>query len=185
MDEEASVSSKRSLSKTDANQPINTARRQSLLRSPSSRHAILKFPAVGKPSSSLARASIAAIEQGMLSPPMTPQVASQTKKTRTLRGALGAIMPDLYFASQSRSMDASNNGASVQPRSSIAGVGERMANDELSPVEEDSHQLHLRIQYDDHRNDLLVHVIEGERMNVDERAILSICISSSVFAIRS
>jgi hypothetical protein len=140
------------------NANANTGRRQSLLRSPSSRYAIPKFPIVGKQAGNIARASMSPPEQGLLSPPSTPQASSCLIKNKTLRGALGAIMPDLYFVSTTCTGTNPGNSTSGNIGS---GFGER-TNDELSTVEENLHRLHIRIQYDDHRNDLIVNIIEGK-----------------------
>jgi hypothetical protein len=161
IDEQTSGSSKRPIAKTDSNQNTSVSRRQSLLRSPSSRYAIPKFPVVGKQSSNSIRASMLLLEQGFLSPPVSPQSSSHLNKNKTLRGALGAIMPDLYFPSATSTANNDGNESSGNILSTgVGGVGER-TNDELSVVEENLHRLHIRIQYDDHRNDLVVNIIEG------------------------
>ena len=177
IEEEQPGSIKRQLSKIDANQILNAGRRQSLLRSPSSRHAIPKFPAVGKQSNSAIRGSVSGIEQGLLSPPVSPQSSSHRHKHKTLRGALGAIMPDLYFAGAACSpAPSSNDGARrSSTMNNSTDAGERV-NDEMSSVEDNLPKLHIRIQYDDHRNDLIVNIIEGkswrerDEMNVDDSA---------------
>jgi hypothetical protein len=152
--EEQSSTSKRSLGKTDSVQPTNFTRRRSLLRSPSSKYIMPKFPMVGKPASTLNRASMFPPEQALLSPPISPQASSHLMKNKTLRGALGAIMPDLYFTG---SVCSSNTmGGIMGP----IGIGDRI-NDELAIVEENIHRLHVRLQYDDHRNELIVNIIEG------------------------
>jgi hypothetical protein len=157
--EEQTVSTlKKQLSKTDSIQNTNTGigRRQSLLRSPSSKYAIPKFPIVGKQIGNTTRASMPPTEQGLLSPPIIPQAPSLIKN-KTLRGALGAIMPDLYFVGTACPGANSGNGIS-------GGIGTgfcERTNDELTTVEENLHRLHIRIQYDDHRNDLLINIIEG------------------------
>lgn len=153
-----SSASKRALSKADSTQPANPGRRQSLLRSPSSKYAMPKFPTVGRQTSAITRASMPPPEQGLLSPPVSPQATSHLIKNKTLRGALGAIMPDLYF---SGSVCAGNSLGGI---AGTAGISER-ANDELSIVEENVHRLHVRLQYDDHRNDLIVNIIEGRRID--------------------
>ena len=158
-EEQTLSSSKRTLTKTESVQSTNLSRRQSLLRSPSAKYAIPKFPATGKPTVNTARASMLPPEQGLLSPPVSPQASSHQIKHKTLRGALGAIMPDLYFAGSAC--------AGYGVGRSISGLrgstlGERLS-DELPTVEENLHRLHIRIQYDDHRNDLIVNVIEGQR----------------------
>jgi hypothetical protein len=103
------------------------------------------------------------LEQGLLSPPIPPQASSHLIKNKTLRGALGAIMPDLYFADTTRSENSSSNCTSGNLGT---GLGER-TNDDLPIVEENSHRLHIRIQYDDHRNDLLVNIIEGKYLKIE------------------
>ncbi|CAF2700756.1 unnamed protein product [Rotaria sp. Silwood2] len=150
----SSSSSKRQLTKTDSIQNSNTSRRQSLLRSPSSRYAIPKFPIVTKQTGCVARASTPLPEQGLLSPPILPQTSSYLVPNKTLRGALGAIMPDLYFAGTTCTRNSNSTNAGT-------GCGER-TNDELSTVDENIHRLHIRIMYDDHRNDLVVNVIEAQ-----------------------
>ena len=149
-----SSASKRPAAKTDFSQTANTGRRQSLLRSPSSKYSMPKFPIVGKQAGAITRASMPPLELGLLSPPVSPQATSHLIKNKTLRGALGAIMPDLYF---SGSVCAGN---SLGGLSGTAGISER-TNDELSILEENVHRLHVRLQYDDHRNDLIVNIIEG------------------------
>ena len=162
IEEEQSGSTKRQVIKIDAIQIVNAGRRQSLLRSPSSRHAIPKFPAVGKQSNTNLRASISAIEQGLLSPPVSPQSSSHRHKNKTLRGALGAILPDLYFTGTACSPTHSSNSGAMATGSPNE-TGER-TNEELAAVEDNLHKLHVRIQYDDHRNDLIVNVIEGKSL---------------------
>jgi hypothetical protein len=158
-EEQTPSSSKRQLAKTDSVQNTNTGRRQSLLRSPSSKYAIPKFPISAKQTGNVTRASMPPTEQGLLSPPITPQAPSLFIKNKTLRGALGAIMPDLYFVGTA--CPGSNSGNGVSGNIGI-GFGER-TNDELSTVEENLHRLHIRIQFDDHRNDLLINIIEGSK----------------------
>ncbi len=145
------------MTKIDSNQNINSSRRQSLLRSPSARYAIPRFPIIGKQSNNVARASMVPPEQGLLSPPI-----SQFNKNTTLRGALGAIMPDLYFTGTACATNSDGNGNSRMLANSISssGIGERI-NDDLSTVEKNLHRLHIRILYDEHRNDLIVNIIEG------------------------
>ena len=159
-DEQTLSSSKRTLTKTESVQSNNLSRRQSLLRSPSAKYTIPKFPGSGKPTVNTARASMLPPEQGLLSPPVSPQASSHQIKHKILRGALGAIMPDLYFTGSS-ACTGYGVGRSI---SGLRGstLGERVS-DELSTVEENLHRLHVRIQYDDHRNDLIVNVIEGKR----------------------
>jgi len=67
-------------------------------------------------------------------------------------------MPDLYFVSTTC---AGNNPGNSTSGNIASGFSER-TNDELSTVEENLHRLHIRIQYDDHRNDLIVNIIEGK-----------------------
>jgi hypothetical protein len=158
IEEQTPTTPKKQLTKSDSKENANTGRRQSLLRSPSSKYSIPKFPVVGKQTGNITRASIPPPEQGLLSPPITPQASSSLTKTKTLRGALGAIMPDLYFVSTTCTGNSSSNNTSGNLGT---GFGER-TNDELSTVEENLHRLHIRIQYDDHRNDLIVNIIEGK-----------------------
>jgi len=173
--EETTAASKRSLTKTDSiqntNNNNNTNRRQSLLRSPSSKYSIPKFPIVGKQtnnssSSNIARASMPPPEQGLLSPPISPQASSHLTKNKTLRGALGAIMPDLYFVSTTCAGNLTGNNTFGNLTNNFT----ERTTDELSTVEENLHRLHIRIQYDDHRNDLIVNIIEG-RFNHKNRII--------------
>ena len=96
-------------------------------------------------------------ELGLLSPPISPKSSSHLKKNKTLRGALGAIMPDLYFPGTTCA--ANNNGNGINA-SSPTGIGERVS-EELPIVEENSHRLHIRMVYDEHRNDLIINIIEG------------------------
>ncbi|CAF4528495.1 unnamed protein product [Rotaria sp. Silwood1] len=150
-----SSSSKRQLIKTDSIQNSNSNRRQTLLRSPSSRYAIPKFPMAGKQTGNLvARPSTPLPEQGLLSPPVLPQTPSYLVPNKTLRGALGAIMPDLYFAGTTCTSNSTTTNVGT-------GCSER-TNDELSTVDENIHRLHVRIMYDDHRNDLVVNIIEAQ-----------------------
>lgn len=154
IDEQQNGSSRRSITKVDS----NPTRRQSLLRSPSSRYTIPKFPIVGsKHSNNLARVSITQSEQGFLSPPMSPQGSSHHHKTKILRGALGAITPDLYFTGSTSRTNNDINGTS----GIIADNTMERTNDELTTVDEMLHKLHIRIMYDEHRNDLVVNIIEG------------------------
>ncbi|CAF4746881.1 unnamed protein product, partial [Rotaria magnacalcarata] len=71
--EEQVSSTKWQLTKANSSQAGNTGRRQSLLRSPSSKYAIPKFPIVGKQLGNAARGSTTLPEQGLLSPPALPQ----------------------------------------------------------------------------------------------------------------
>jgi hypothetical protein len=158
IEEQTPSTLKQQLSKTDSIKTANTGRRQSLLRSPSSRYAIPKFPIVGKQTGNITRASMPPPEQGLLSPPITSQPSSYLIKNKTLRGALGAIMPDLYFVTTTC---AGNNSGNSTSGNIATSFGER-TNDELSTVEENLHRLHIRLQYDDHRNDLIVNIIEGK-----------------------
>jgi len=96
-------------------------------------------------------------EQVFLSPPMSPQSSLHHNKTKTLRGALGAIMPDLYFTGNTSS---TNNDINESSGILVNNNSERI-NDELTIVEENLHKLHIRIVYDEHRNDLVVNIIEG------------------------
>ncbi|CAF0744227.1 unnamed protein product [Rotaria sordida] len=154
VEEQTPTSSKRQLTNTDSIQNSSIIRRQSLLRSPSSKYAIPKFPMVGKQTSNIPRTSTPLPEQGLLSPPIVPQISSYLFPNKTLRGALGAIMPDLYFVGTT----CTGNSTSTNPGTNF---GERI-NDELSTVDENMHRLHIRIIYDDHRNDLIVNVIEAQ-----------------------
>jgi hypothetical protein len=157
IEEQTPSTSKRQLTKTDSIQTATSGRRQSLLRSPSSKYSIPKFPIVGKQTGNTTRASVPPTEQGLLSPPISPQPPSLLIKNKTLRGALGAIMPDLYFVS---TPCAGNNSGNIPSGNIGTGFCER-GTDELPTVEENLHRLHIRIQYDDHRNDLIVNIIEG------------------------
>jgi hypothetical protein len=173
---EDQLSSKRPLAKTDSSQIGNTGRRQSLLRSPSSRCAIPKFPIVGKQISNITRASMPPPEQGLLSPPISSPASSYLIKNKTLRGALGAIMPDLYFVGAA----CSGNNIGIGTSGNIgAFIGER-TNEELPTVEENLHRLHVRIQYDDHRNDLIVNIIEGRYRNQQRRIFFLFVFSVSL-----
>ena len=49
-------------------------------------------------------------------------------------------------------------------------TGER-ANEDPATTEENSHRLHIRIHYDEHRSDLIVNIIEGRRWQA--RSILT------------
>ncbi|CAF1983143.1 unnamed protein product [Rotaria magnacalcarata] len=156
--EEQVSSTKWQLTKANSSQAGNTGRRQSLLRSPSSKYAIPKFPIVGKQLGNAARGSTTLPEQGLLSPPALPQTSSLFIPNKTLRGALGAIMPDLYFvgAGCGRNSACSTMGANIG-----TAFNERTS-EELSTVDESVHRLHIRIMYDDHRNDLIVNLIEAQ-----------------------
>jgi hypothetical protein len=103
------------------------------------------------------RISLPPSEQSFLSPPLSPQASIHLNKNKTLRGALGAIMPDLYFAGTTC---ATNNDTNGNNGTVANNSGERM-NDELTTVGENLHKLHIRIVYDEHRNDLIVNIIEG------------------------
>ncbi|UJR13743.1 hypothetical protein I4U23_000753 [Adineta vaga] len=159
-------SSKRLLTKVESQQITTSNRRQSLLRSPSSRYAIPKFPIIGKQSNPVPRASMIPMDQGLLSPPIIPQSISQLSKNKTLRGALGAIMPDLYFTDTSTIMDSKGNGNSRTISNNSTTTGERL-NDDTSTVGECLHRLHIRIHYDEHRNDLVVNIIEARCLPVE------------------
>ncbi|CAF2558514.1 unnamed protein product [Rotaria sp. Silwood2] len=163
-------SSKRLSAKIDSNQNLNTGRRQSLLRSPSSRYAIPKFPVVGKQSINTARASMQPLGQGLLLPPISPQFSSHLTKKKTLRGALGAIMPDLYFTGTTCGTNGDGNGSSGINLSSNNGTSERI-NDELAFVEENLYRLHIRIIYDEHRNDFVVNIIEAQRLPIEREEL--------------
>ncbi len=170
IEEQTPSSTRRQLSKADSTQPTNSGRRQSLLRSPSSRYAIPKFPIVGKQIGNATRASMPAPEQGLLSPPIVPQATSLLTPHKILRGALGAIMPDLYFVSTTCAGNNSGNSTSGNIGTSLV----ERPNDELSTVEENLHRLHIRIQYDDHRNDLIVNIIEGKIFQKKKKQILNL-----------
>jgi hypothetical protein len=161
--------SKRSITKID----LVGVRRQSLFRSPSSRHAIPKFPPVGKQLNIPIRTSVSAVEQGFLSPPMSPQLSSHRQKNKKIRGPLGAITPDLYFTgsacSSTDNPDKSIGNSTIFSQSSTGG--ERF-NDDMLHVDDKLAKLHVRMQYDDHRNDLIVNIIEGNtRTNTCEKEI--------------
>ena len=157
IEEQTPSSTKKQLIKADSvqNNTTNINRRQSLLRSPSSKYSIPKFPIVGKQPTITTRPSVAPPEQGLLSPPITSQASSYLIKNKTLRGALGAIMPDLYFVSTT--CTGNNTGGSLTTTFTDRST------EELATVDENLHRIHIRIQYDDHRNDLIVNVIEGNR----------------------
>lgn len=162
IEEQTPSSTKKQLIKADSvqNNTANVNRRQSLLRSPSSKYSIPKFPIVGKQSNIPTRPSVSPLEQGLLSPPITPQASSYLIKNKTLRGALGAIMPDLYFVSTT--CTGNNTGNSTGGNLTTTTFADR-STEELATVDENLHRIHIRIQYDDHRNDLIVNVIEGNR----------------------
>ncbi|CAF1354229.1 unnamed protein product [Adineta ricciae] len=165
--EEAPVSSsKRLLTKVESQQVTNSTRRQSLLRSPSTRYVIPKFPVIGRQSISIPRASMITIDLGHLSPPLVSQSSSQFSKTKTLRDALGAIMPDLYFTNNTSTANSNGNGNSGMILNNSSTSGERIA-DDTSTSEENLYRLHLRIHYDEHRNDLVVNVIEARCLPVE------------------
>jgi len=172
-EEQPTSVSRRSSTKADSNQNTNPSRRQSLLRSPSSRYAIPKFPVVGKQSSNTMRASMPPLEQGFLSLPMSPQSSSHSNKNKTLRGALGAIMPDLYFTGTTYAPNNDINGTSGIIINNSGIVNERV-NDELSTLEENLHKLHIRIVYDEHRNDLVINIIEGMYTTIRKKRNLSL-----------
>lgn len=166
IEEQTPTSTKKQLSKTDSIQnntaiatttTTTTTRRQSLLRSPSSKYSIPKFPIVGKQPTNSTRPSMSPPEQGLLSPPISPQASSYLIKNKTLRGALGAIMPDLYFVNTT----CAGNNAGNSTGGNLATTFAERTNEELAIVDENLHRLHIRIQYDDHRNDLIVNIIEG------------------------
>lgn len=169
LEEQTPSAAKKQLSKTESIQTANFGRRQSLLRSPSSKYSIPKFPIVGKQATNPARTSMPPTEQGLLSPPITPQAPCYLIKNKTLRGALGAIMPDPYFVSTTC---AGNNAGNGTGGNVAGGFAERMT-DELSTVEENLHRLHIRIEYDDHRNDVIVNIIEGDRFLMHSYSISS------------
>ncbi|CAF1041504.1 unnamed protein product [Rotaria sordida] len=166
IEEQLLGSSKRTLTKLDSNQNINIGRRQSLLRSPSSRYAIPKFPIIGKQSINTVRASIQPLEQGLLSPPISSQFSSHHKKKKTLRGALGAIMPDLYFTGTTCTTNSDSNGSNRIIPNSNNNIGEQK-NDELSIVEENLYKLHIRTFYDEHRNDFIINIIEAQYLPIE------------------
>ncbi|CAF1045211.1 unnamed protein product [Rotaria sp. Silwood1] len=170
IEEQLLGSSKRLSTKVDSNQSINTGRRQSLLRSPSSRYAIPKFPVVGKQSINTTRASMQPLGQGLLSPPISPQFSSHLTKKKTLRGALGAIMPDLYFTGTACATNSDGNGSNGKNLTNNSGVSERI-NDELSIVQENLYKLHIRILYDEHRNDFVVNIIEAQCLPMEREEL--------------
>lgn len=153
--EETSPSSKKNLAKSESAQVNVSGRRQSLLRSPSSKYTMPKYPAVGKSTNVMTRVSMPPLEQGLLSPPVSPQASHHFIKTKILREPLGAIMPDLYFTGSVCS------GNSISGSGISATISDRMT-DELSTVEENVHRLHVRLIYDDHRHDLIINIIEGK-----------------------
>lgn len=161
LEEQTPSSTKKQLIKAESvqNNTTNVNRRQSLLRSPSSKYSIPKFPIVGKSTNIVTRPSVSPPEQGLLSPPISPQASSSLIKNKTLRGALGAIMPDLYFVSTT----CTPNNTANSTTGNLATTFNDRSTEELPTVDENLHRLHVRIQYDDHRNDLIVNIIEGNR----------------------
>ena len=105
------------------------------------------------------------LEQGLLSPPMSPTPSSHLNKNKTLRGALGAIMPDLYFTGTTCAANNDGNGNNGMSASNTTGV------EELTTVEEILHRLHIRFVYDEHRNDLVVNIVEGINLR-EKKSIL-------------
>ncbi len=179
-EEQSIETTRRSISKIDSNQNPTPTRRQSLLRSPSSRYAIPKFPVVGKQSTNAIRTSIPPSEQAFLSPPMSPQTSFHTNKNKTLRGALGAIMPDLYFIGTACTANNDTNVSGGITTNNNGIINERI-NDELTIVEEILHKLHIRIIYEEHRNDLVVNIIEG-RLTIKHEEILYFLFSPFILA---
>ena len=144
----------------------------------SSRYAIPKFPVIRKQSASTIRTSLPPFEQAFLSPPTSPQSSFHSNKSRTLRGALGAIMPDLYFTG---STCTTHNDSHVS--GGITTTNNGIINDELTTVEEILHKLHIRFMYEEHRNDLIVNIIEGKSIGIEK---LQVCFdSSSISAYRA
>ena len=58
---------------------------------------------------------------------------------------------------------AANNDGNGNSGISASNTTERV-NDELTTVEENLHRLHIRFVYDEHRNDLVVNIIEGRNL---------------------
>lgn len=99
------------------------------------------------------------LEQGFLSPPISSQFSSHLNKKKTLRGALGAITPDLYFTGTVCSNNAGTNENGGVMVASSGSLGERINDNSL--MEEGTSRLHIRTLYDEHRNDFIVNIIEG------------------------
>ncbi|CAF0752931.1 unnamed protein product [Adineta ricciae] len=155
------TSLKRQLTKADSIQSSTMNPSHSPSRSPSS----CKYKTLSKQSSSITRASMPPSEQSLLSPPISLQSTSRLMKHKSLRGALGAIMPNLYFVDTPCS--GNSTCKSINATSALAAFTDR-TNEDLSIVEEDLHRLHIRIQFDDHRNDLLVNIIEAQYLPFDD-----------------
>ena len=115
---------------------------------------------MGKQTSSMTRASAPQPEQGLLLPPLPSQAPSHSLQNKTMRGPLGAIMPDLYLVGSTcvRSSTGSSNIGSIMGNV----IDERTSDDISAIINENLHQLHIRTMYDDHRNDLIVNIIEGQ-----------------------
>lgn len=161
---------KRQLTSGNSIQSANPGQPDSSVRSPPlSKSAAAKYAQLIRQGESVARASMPSSEQSLLSPPLSRQSTSHLIKTKTLRGALGAIMPNLYFVDTACTGNVCCNNIHV-------GTGAACVdrpNDESSGVGENPSRLHIRIQYDDHRNDLLVHVIEGQCCVRSSRSIFA------------
>ncbi|CAF1369584.1 unnamed protein product, partial [Didymodactylos carnosus] len=153
-----STTTKSQLRKTNSATQQVTNSRQSLLRSPSARYTIPKFPVRQKSSTISPRVSVAewnSRDTSLLSPPEKDIINQRSKSFNsngniltikqmntesTLRGALGAVSPDMYMQ-----------------RSRVGFL------DEDTPIfEENLKKLRLRIQYDDQGNDLIVNIIEAQ-----------------------
>lgn len=91
---------------------------------------------------------------------MSPQSSIHVKKNKTLRAALGAITPDLYFANTTCPIYDDQNSNSVTTVNNN-GIISEPNDDELTMASDPSHQIHIRIVYDEYRNDLIVNVITG------------------------
>lgn len=149
IEEENFNSSRRPSARSESNPNPNSGRRQSLFRSPSSRHAIPKFPAVGRSSNSFLRSSISNTEQTLLLPPVSSGTSSNRQQEKTIRAALGAVIPDPYFIQ-----------TTCPNLQQLTDVEESQQNESTEP-DEHLQKLRVRISFDEHRNDLLVNVVEG------------------------
>ena len=76
LEEQTSFSSKRPLTKTESIQTANTGRRQSLLRSPSSKYSIQNFLSLVNQQAISIDLPCHHFEQGLLSPPISLQACS-------------------------------------------------------------------------------------------------------------
>jgi hypothetical protein len=79
-------------------------------------------------------------------------------------------MPDLYFTGTTYATNNDSNVSGGITTNNNGIINERI-NDELTTVEENLHKLHIRIVYEEHRNDLVVNIIEG-RIKCENKEIL-------------